>query len=236
MGVYAKLVRGAIAVGAVALGLATPAMADKPFSWSGFYFGGHAGAAWGDADWTVFTPASPIPVAQSHDLSGFAGGLQAGFQQQMGSLVLGLEVEWTGFGQVRGHREPYGHPFFTGVGAETRADWLLTATGRIGYASNAMLLYAKGGYATGQVTRKTYTIATLETSSLSETMADGWTVGGGLEYRIAKGVTVGLEYSFVTLDLGEKIAVQKPGFTQVDHLGGDFDLHLVTARLNFQLN
>ncbi|TGV97364.1 porin family protein, partial [Mesorhizobium sp. M2D.F.Ca.ET.145.01.1.1] len=79
------LTAGALAVGL--LGPATapdlsPAYNDPPASqWSGAYVGVHGG--------TAFT-GMPNPFAGRN---GFSGGVQAGYNQQMGPAVLGAEIE-----------------------------------------------------------------------------------------------------------------------------------------------
>ena len=58
-------------------------------NWTGFYIGGHVGGAWSDVDWANVTLTGE---RVSNDASGFIGGGQIGYNQQFGSLVLGVEA------------------------------------------------------------------------------------------------------------------------------------------------
>src|SRR5688572_14779607 len=67
------------------------------FTWTGFYIGGNGGYGWGSGSGTVvFTTVAPIgatgPVTGSGD--GFFGGVQAGYNWQFGSFVLGAETDF----------------------------------------------------------------------------------------------------------------------------------------------
>jgi len=61
---------------------------------------------------------------------------------------------------------------------------------------------------------------------------NGWTVGVGLEYKIARNVSFGVEYSFIELDSDNHNGFTRLGvpFTLRDH---DLEVQSVTARLNF---
>ena len=61
------------------------------YNWSGLYFGGSLGGAWGDSSFVFANgnPADPNPV----DFDGsFAGGVHLGLQHQWGNFVLGIET------------------------------------------------------------------------------------------------------------------------------------------------
>src|SRR3954467_1809136 len=67
------------------------------YNWSGFYIGGNVGYGWAKSDPGVTSFYQPIGTLQGtyagpgHSPSGFIGGLQAGFNYQINSLVLGWE-------------------------------------------------------------------------------------------------------------------------------------------------
>src|SRR5262249_50435737 len=70
------------------------------FTWTGFYFGGHAGGAWGHKTETgnpysffnglLTDTITPAPA--SVDVNGWLGGGQIGANYQIGSLVFGAEA------------------------------------------------------------------------------------------------------------------------------------------------
>ena len=80
--------------------------AQTPYSWSGAHVGLNAGAGWGNADTQVgffsrptgdFVPDAPISPESGHfRTSGFIGGAQLGYDTTIGSLLLGLEGDFSG--------------------------------------------------------------------------------------------------------------------------------------------
>lgn len=78
------------------------------YDWTGLYVGASGGFA--DADWNgtlTYDPgAGPMPELwddpdQTIGGDGWLGGLQAGFNQQLGSFVIGLEADYS-FADVDG--------------------------------------------------------------------------------------------------------------------------------------
>jgi opacity protein-like surface antigen len=63
---------------------------------------------------------------------------------------------------------------------------------------------------------------------------NGWTAGLGLEYKIARNISFGVEYSFIQLDSENHDGLTRLAvpFALRDH---DLEIQSVTARLNFQL-
>ncbi len=70
----------------------------------------------------------------------------------------------------------------------------LDATARLGYAAGPALFYVKGGYAyyDGQISYHTGNAAT----TVSVSGVDGYTLGGGIEYRFAPSWSVKAEYQY----------------------------------------
>jgi outer membrane immunogenic protein len=67
-----------------------------PFSWTGWYFGGHIGAGWARKEWSepncYYCSDSALGT---HTAVGVLGGLQGGYNWQTGSFVLGIEGEYS---------------------------------------------------------------------------------------------------------------------------------------------
>ena len=112
-----KLTFASVGLIAVAAALRTAAAADADvygpppvvygppvtvvlFTWTGFYFGGHVGGAWGHKTESgnpypfVFDTITPSPA--SVDVNGWLGGGQIGANYQIGSLVFGAEADVSG--------------------------------------------------------------------------------------------------------------------------------------------
>ena len=104
------------------------------------------------ANTTFFGDVAGAP-AFSHNMSGFIGGGQIGYNFQSGAFVFGLEAMFDysdikgGVNPLRGGLPPLGQD----DNFATRIESLFLGTARIGYAWNNVLLYAKGGYAGGEV-------------------------------------------------------------------------------------
>ena len=103
---------------------------------------------------------------------------------------------------------------FFNTATSVSADWLFTARPRVGWAMREWLLYVTGGLAVGRE-NFSQTIAILapftETSGFATTRA-GWTVGGGIEYAIARNWSIRGEYLHVDLGTVNTAGTLTPPF------------------------
>jgi len=82
-------------------------------------------------------------------------------------------------------------PFFSTSDTYTAdVDLLTTVTGRVGYARDKWLAYAKGGWAGADIELTLFDHGTPVRANSSD-WANGWTVGGGGEYSICKNLSLG---------------------------------------------
>jgi outer membrane immunogenic protein len=249
-----KLIRIGIAAGAIlaaplavhAADLRAPSYkaplytAPAGYDWSGFYVGANAGYAFGSAKVTsTVTPAGPnddaVAAAQSPSLSpkGFTGGLQAGYNYQLGSWIFGLEGDIDYFGlkasDTASGTYPLGGGTFT-TSATVKTDWLFTLRPRIGYAFDRFMVYGTGGLAMTSIKYdETFSSSFAETESASASkMKIGWTAGVGAEYAIWSRWTVKAEYLYA--DFG---SISVDGVTNVNGVtfSHDMKLHSHIARL-----
>lgn len=157
------------------------------FTWTGPYVGLQAGYAWGDADNRV-NGRSP---GTSPD--GVVAGAFAGYNHQFDNspIVLGVEAD-INLSDLDARRRTAG---FTGVG-DTRisndSSFSGAVRGRIGYAFDRFLVYGAGGLAFADHEVK----ARGGASGSDDTIAVGWTVGGGVEAAITDNVTARVEYRY----------------------------------------
>jgi len=217
-------------------GLSAPAFADgyRPpaaypappvASWTGFYIGGNVGGAWSEVDWTN---VSLTGERFNNGESGFIGGGQVGYNQQFGNIVLGVEATISGADLSR----DFPSILVPNVRFSADLNTITTVTGRFGVASDQWLFYGKAGWAGAEVEFSGRNTATLDGFSFDD-WRNGWTAGVGLEYKIARNMSVGLEYGFINLG-----SETDNGLTRLalpvslrDH---DLQIQSVTARLNFQ--
>jgi outer membrane immunogenic protein len=170
-----------------------------PFSWTGIYIGGNAGAAWNRGS---FSDAAGLGFTLPTSNAVFTGGGQVGGNWQMGALVLGVEgqFDWlanqnnASAGIIAANGDT-----LQGISTDR---WLTTLTGRVGFAADHWLFYAKGGGAwvgNQKVTiNETGTVPGSFTSS-SGGWNTGWTVGGGVEWAFAGPWSAKIEYDYIKL-------------------------------------
>ena len=194
--------------------LKAPIVAPPPaFSWTGLYGGVNIGYGFGNSDqdpgWmqyqtfvlTCCTIDIPAPAwSISNDPHGVLGGGQFGFIYQRGPLVIGPEVDLGGIGISGTAREP-GGPLL----AKSSSGFYGDFTGRLGYAFGPALVYLKGGYAYFGGDVNLNDVASVHTVSGT----NGFTLGGGLEYRINPAWSVKGEYQYI--DLGSHNVLMPSG-------------------------
>jgi outer membrane immunogenic protein len=241
-GVLAGVAVGVAATAALAADLPVPAakpayypLPPASYNWSGIYFGGNVGGGFLN-DLVTFSTTTPLENAGTTTrLTPFSviGGAQVGFNAQFGPVVAGVEGTWTS-SAITGNT-PIGA--LDGSQEESRSapHWFGTATGRLGYAFNDVLLYAKGGGAWMHVD---YTQINLiggvnNGQQLISDTRDGYTVGGGIEYAFNENLSAKLEYDF--LDFGTK----NYNFTAMNGGAGlpvsiRSSLNVLTAGLNYR--
>jgi outer membrane immunogenic protein len=152
--------------------------------WTGFYAGLQFGGGYSSGQWTnPFSKKSDDPTAASA-----LGGGQFGVNWTRDSLLLGVEADfdWT---------DLKGSASNGGFAHSTASDWLSLVTGRLGYAINRYVVYAKGGAAFASERDKVVG-PTGKMADSSGTTQYGWTVGGGIEYAINTNWSAKVEYDF----------------------------------------
>jgi outer membrane immunogenic protein len=168
-----------------------------PFSWTGIYIGGNAGAAWNRGS---FSDANGVGFTLPSNNAVFTGGGQVGGNWQMGALVLGVEgqFDWLANQNNASAGIPVGGNTLQGISTDR---WLTTLTGRVGFAADHWLFYAKGGGA--WVGNQSFTVNNVTTGQSFTTSNGGWntgwTVGGGIEWAFAGPWSAKIEYDYIKL-------------------------------------
>ena len=221
----------AISTGAFAADLAVRPVYKAPppppvFTWTGFYVGGTVGASWTKADTSLNTVNGAQALYDPLDipnLNAFGSphfsqtnaivGAKAGYNQQWGTWVLGVEgdISWFRFNPTVANA---GNPFivtFPGGGSATisssvSTSWLATIRGRAGFAADHWLIYATGGGAFANVgySNNYRGFSPLgsgfefEAASASQTRV-GWAAGVGADYALSQHLVLSAEYLHVDL-------------------------------------
>jgi outer membrane immunogenic protein len=200
---YRNLV-GAVAALSTILGIGAASAADMsmpvkaapyaapPFSWSGFYIGGSAGAGV-----LLDNGYQAISLADQHGIGALAGG-QMGYNWQMGMLVLGIEGEgfWSGM--------KVSQDLFNGINngilastATIKNKYDYDIAGRIGIAIDHALIYGKAGWVAGAFAWSTMETNVPAFSNTGNSTLNGLLIGLGLEYAFTNNWTVKFEYDYL---------------------------------------
>jgi outer membrane immunogenic protein len=182
---------------------APPAAVVAAYNWSGFYIGAMGGGGW-----------------ETDAGSGGFGGGTVGYNWQLpgSQFVFGVEVDAAG-ASIK-------DSFLVDVGVtqENKINAFGSVTGRAGFAIDAALIYAKGGWAWTNAK----TSFTDGTNTLSDSQTHtGYTIGGGVEYMFAPNWSAKGEYMFTSL--GSE--TYNFGGQPLD--SGSFDFHTIKVGVNY---
>jgi outer membrane immunogenic protein len=181
-----------------------PVYVSQAYNWTGGYVGLYGGGGWGHSDYSA-------PFSGSSNLSGGVLGSTLGYNYQVGQAVFGVEGDF-GPSNLRGSSA------CGPTSCDTHNNWLGTARGRLGYATDRFMPYVTGGAAFGNI--KT-SAAGFGDSNSNKT---GWTLGGGVEAALSGPWTAKIEYLYVDLGRGT-------GFVGSDT---SFRSNIVRAGLNYR--
>jgi outer membrane immunogenic protein len=169
-GLLATIAAGAAAAADLPRSYYTAPAPLSAYSWTGPYLGGNLGYEWAA---TSNNPTRP---------SGFAGGVQGGYNWQSGQLVLGGEADL----QISGANDTFAPWKFSNP-------WFGTVRGRAGYAVNNILIYGTAGIALGELQAQSFGLVSENHTNV------GWTAGAGVEAGFAPNWSAKVEYLFVDL-------------------------------------
>jgi opacity protein-like surface antigen len=201
------------------------------FDWTGYYVGGHLGFATvsAEAAETIFPNSLEFFESATYGNSGnsVTGGVQAGWQRQMGKLVAGVEAGFT----LLSFDNDKDSPLVPGLVRSAELSDIFTFTGRLGYADGRILAYAKGGLATAEVDVRYHDTISGASSSSSGVEA-GWTAGAGIEYALTHQWVLGVEYNYLHFHTG----IEPPTLPDIPvrTTGIDVDTQNVVLRLNYR--
>ena len=206
-------------------------------NWTGFYIGGHVGSGWGTTKSTltsltlggVAVPIGTLPVS-SHNLNGFVGGGQLGYNWQPSPYwLVGVEGDFSWSG-IEGTT-----PCLVAFGCTTKVKWVGDITGRVGVVADKALVYLKGGAAWAE---SEYSFISTLGGTLNATTTDtrfGFLLGMGLEYAFMPNWSAKIEYNYI--DFGkehEAFAGTIGGVALAATADINQQLHIVKAGVNYR--
>ena len=213
------------------------------YNWNGFYVGGHVGGGWSSQQATELAPGvAAFPtgtIFNKNNMSGFLGGVQGGFNWQVSNVVFGIEGEysWANVnGSVTTQSVVPASPGFTSNVTAKDKDYAL-ATGRIGYAADNWLFFAKGGGAWGQ-TNSTGTgllaNGTVFETNTANSNRSGWVVGAGVEWGFAPNWSAKIEYNHI--DFGSSTVTVLGTATGASSISVSNTVEVVKGGVNYRFN
>jgi outer membrane immunogenic protein len=188
---------------------APPAAVVAAYNWSGFYIGAMGGYGW-----------------DSGNSSGGFGGGTVGYNWQLpaSQFVFGIEVDAAGASIKDSLTADIGGGLL--ATEELKINSFGSVTGRAGFAMDAALIYAKGGYAWAN-NKATISAPAIGLTSSDSKSHSGFTIGGGLEYMFTPNWSAKGEYMYTSLGsenynlLGDQLA------------SGNIDFHTIKVGVNY---
>ena len=202
-----------------------PSAAMMP-SWAGPYIGVQAGYLSGGGE-TTFPGSGEFHLI---DPAGFAGGVMAGTAMQWGRIVGGLEGDFS-FVAARATIDTGFAPDPAMTQMQSAINWNSHVRGRLGYGFDSALFFVAGGLALAGVENKAFDNAAGVTATWNDTRA-GWTLGGGVDYRVTPRATVRLEYLYDNYG-SATLAAQTVGTTTFVEREHKLDSHTLRAAVNW---
>jgi len=201
------------------------------YNWTGFYIGGNAGVGWQQGS---FNDPLGNTFSAPNSIKGLGGG-QVGVNYEFyNGVVIGAEAmfDWR-FNNNNTITSTSANASLT-----TNNQWLTTATGKLGYAWDRVMVYGKGGGAWIGANNSTVTDLTNGASISGPTSNWGWTVGAGAEYAFYGGWSARIEYDYIGLT-NQTFTVPSPSPFSVLPAGDQFtgsgrNIQMVTGGINYK--
>jgi outer membrane immunogenic protein len=203
---------------------------DVPYAsvtWSGFYVGVNLGYGWSaQSDQLACGPTCSASSVDFGGVSpdGWLGGVQLGYNFQgfgYSPLLIGIETDIQASSIIGQGSDAAGNFY------KSRLESLGTVRGRVGYAMDRALLYFTGGLAYGSVDNEALSGNLVSSSNV----VTGYTLGGGVEYKFWRDLSVKAEYLYV--NLGKNDPLGPPSYSSVGGTVREDAFNTVRVGLNW---
>jgi outer membrane immunogenic protein len=214
------------------------------YNWTGFYIGGNLGAGWNSGGSVSDTLGSTI--TGSGQTTKFLGGGQVGVNYEFGGgVVVGAEAMFDWLPNTTNTWTATNAGIAAAPGTNTASAtftnrWLTTATGKLGYAWDRVLVYGKGGGAWVGTNNPSVTVnGAGVTASGSNTNNFGWTAGLGVEWAFAGNWSARAEYDYIGLQNQSVTVAGTPGVGAAAFNGDTININnrnisMLTAGVNYK--
>ena len=175
-----------------------PASPPPPaiYDWTGIYLGGHIGGGMlTDSVSQNGVSAGGFNLLSSGNLrpAGVIGGAQVGANYEFAPWVVGIEGTWTN-SAINGNTliGTTAGTTFPQVRFTSQDQWFAAVTGRVGYAANDWLFYAKAGGGWMNVRYTEDALVPGGATGATQVLTDnrtGFTVGAGIEFGLVENLS-----------------------------------------------
>jgi outer membrane immunogenic protein len=221
LGLTALFLSGGLALLSTASRAADPI--DPVFDWSGPYIGGTFGYVFGeDRNRDSNVVSTTVDHRTKFDVDGFGLGLKAGYDHQMGNLILGIIAD-AEISDVNGKTDDWAF----GDTIKSTIDGEATLRARFGFAADTTMFYLTGGLALGFIDAKYTEGAAIDKRDGVEL---GYTVGAGIEHAFNEQWSMLAEYRYTDFEplKGENVNTD-PGWNYLDNM----NVHAIRIGLNY---
>jgi len=220
------------------------------YNWTGFYVGVNVGGS-SSNDGTINetgTPASSwndvngyVPLSSKSNLT---AGLQAGYNYQINSIILGIEGDLNYLHYSASNPERLASGAISSGGdtiGSKDMKWLGTLRGRLGMTvSERAMLFLTGGLAISDLEYSVVDACNTGScggglTSGSTKINTGWTFGGGGEYAINRNWSAKAEYLYVQFNAKDFTTSDPTGYVSQWNASRT-DFHILRAGLNYHFN
>jgi len=193
------------------------------FTWTGFYAGANIGYGRSTGSNQVFDPA--FNVTGGGRKGGFVGGVQGGYNYQLGMFVVGAETDIQ-YAAIGDKGATYRGTYYPG----DSDGYFGTIRARAGLAVDRALVFGTLGFAYGNIGGNKGLDKALGYYRGGDT-AGGWTMGGGLEYAFGDNLSAKVEGLYVNLDTSSDYSVANRV-----NIRRDTEFGVFRAGLNYKFN
>jgi high affinity Mn2+ porin len=202
---------------------------DSVATRSGFYFGGHVGYMFGNANATLADPTGVASAGGTTGYGAFFGGVQAGYEHHFASrLMLGMEVDMSFPGAADLDQVVSYRATATGT-ANEQLEYLASLRGRVGYDIGQWTPFATGGIAWASTRISRTDLTTGNEDAQPSNIRLGYVLGGGLDYRLDSRWSARAEYLYTRLGLTGFTFASAPA-----RYDSQYDLHRFRIGLNYK--